>query len=269
MDEVLYTVEAGVARVTLNRPDQLNAMNGALMDRLVDVLRDAALDSAVACVILTGAGRGFCAGGDLRWKQGEHEAASQEAALKTGAGVLILGQSEPVLLARMEAARWLHNMPKPTIAMINGPCAGAGLSLAGACDLRFAGRSAVFTTAFAKAGLSGDYGGSFFWSKILGSAKARELYFLAERLDADTAFAWGMLNRLWPDEELLERTLEIARHLASGPHWALGYAKRNINAAETASLDAVFQSEATHMGLASRTSRDAGFTPAAVLKKPE
>lgn len=267
MDEVLYTAEEGVALVTLNRPDQLNAMNGDLMDRLVEVLRAAALDVSVGCVVLTGAGRGFCAGGDLRWKQEEHEAVAEAAARKVGAGTLILGQSEPVLLARMEAARWLHNMPKPTIAMVNGPCAGAGLSLAGACDLRFASKSAIFTSAFTRAGLSGDYGGSYFWSKILGAAKTRELYFLAERLDADAALAWGMVNRVWPDDELKDRTLEIARGMAGGPHWALGYAKRNINAAETMGLDAMFQLEATHMGLSSRTSRDAGFTPASILKK--
>jgi 2-(1,2-epoxy-1,2-dihydrophenyl)acetyl-CoA isomerase len=265
-DTVLVTREDRVAIVTLNRPDQLNAMTSELMDYLPSVLAGLARDPMVGCVVLTGAGRGFCAGGDLRARQAELDAmASLPEAERLASQVAVSVDS--VLKAREEASRLLHDMAKPTIAMVNGPCAGAGFSLAGACDLRFAAESAVFTAAFTRAGLSGDFGGSYFWTKILGTAKARELYFLSEKVDALTALAWGMVNRVWSDAELRQRTLEVAHRMANGPYWALGYAKRNLNAAEDSSLDRVLQAEATHMGMASRTTRESGFLPSQVLGK--
>ncbi|MGE5502247.1 MAG: enoyl-CoA hydratase-related protein [Ignavibacteriales bacterium] len=263
-DTVLVTREEGVAVVTLNRPDQLNAMTSELMDYLPGVMAELARDPMIGCVVLTGAGRGFCAGGDLKSRQAELDAAALLPEAERLANAVPLNV-DSVLRAREESSRLLHDMAKPTIAMINGPCAGAGLALAGACDLRFAGQSAMFTSAFARAGLSGDFGGAWYWTQILGTAKARELYFLSEKIDAATALEWGMIHRLWPDAELRERTMEIARSLANGPRWALGYAKRNLNAAEDSTLDRVLQTEAMTMGLASRTSREMGFTPASVL----
>jgi 2-(1,2-epoxy-1,2-dihydrophenyl)acetyl-CoA isomerase len=265
-EAVLVTREDGVAIVTLNRPDQLNALNAELLDCLPSVISGLANDPMVACVVLTGAGRGFCSGGDLHSRQAEREAIARlpEAERVARESPTHL---DMVLRTREEAARLLHDMGKPTIAMVNGACAGAGLSLAGACDMRFAGESAVFTSAFVRAGLSGDFGGSYFWTKILGTAKARELYLMSERIDAPSALAWGMVNRVWPDAELRERTLEVARRMASGPRWALSYAKRNLNLAEDSSLERALQQEATHMALTSRASRDSGFKPASVLKK--
>lgn len=265
-DTVLVDRQGGVAVITLNRPDRLNAMDSELLDALPGAVRSVAEDPTIGCVVLTGAGRGFCAGGDLKSRQAELDA---QAALPEAERQLL--QSPYVLDAalkfRVEASRLLHDMPKPTIAMINGPCAGAGFSLAGACDLRFAGESAVLTSAFTRAGLSGDYGGTWYWTQIVGAAKARELYLLSEKIAAADALAQGMVHRLWPDDELRERTMEIARDLANGPRWAFAYAKRNLNLAETAPLDQVLQSEVTTMGLAARTVRESGRMPVSVLER--
>jgi 2-(1,2-epoxy-1,2-dihydrophenyl)acetyl-CoA isomerase len=265
-DTVLVTREGGVAIVTLNRPDRLNAIDSELMEYLPGVLRNLASNHQVGCVVLTGAGRGFCAGGDLKSRQAELDAqallSDEERQALSMPHVM-----DQILKARVEASRLLHDMPKPTIAMINGPCAGAGLSMAGACDMRFAAESAVLTSAFTRAGLSGDYGGTWFWSQILGTAKARELYFLSEKIAAPDALSRGIVNRVWADTELRDRTMEIAHALADGPRWSFAYAKRNLNLAETASLDQVLQSEATTMQIATRTVRDTGRLPVSVLNK--
>jgi 2-(1,2-epoxy-1,2-dihydrophenyl)acetyl-CoA isomerase len=265
-DTVRMDREGGVAILTLNRPDRLNAMDSELLDALPGAVRSVAEDPTVGCVVLTGAGRGFCAGGDLKSRQAELDAqarlSDEERQLLQSPYVL-----DAALKFRVEASRLLHEMPKPTIAMINGPCAGAGFSLAGACDLRFAAERAVLTSAFTRAGLSGDYGGTWFWTQIVGAAQARELYLLSEKISAADALARGMVHRLWPDAELRERTLEVAHSLADGPRWAYAYAKRNLNLAQTAPLDQVLQSEVTTMGIATRTVRDSGRLPVSVLAK--
>jgi 2-(1,2-epoxy-1,2-dihydrophenyl)acetyl-CoA isomerase len=155
----------------------------------------------------------------------------------------------------MEASRLLHEMPKPTIAMLNGVAAGAGLSLALACDLRIAGRSARMTTAFAKVGLSGDYGGTWFLTQLIGTAKARELYFLSDVLDAARIEALGLANRVVADEALAGETMALAERLASGPAVALRYMKRNLNVAVQGTLADGLDSEAYGM-LRSRASED-------------
>jgi 2-(1,2-epoxy-1,2-dihydrophenyl)acetyl-CoA isomerase len=137
--------------------------------------------------------------------------------------------------------------------MINGPCAGAGLSLAGACDLRFSARSAVFVSAFATAGVSGDFGGAWFWSRILGSAKARELYLLAERMTADEAQAFGLTHRVFEDADLSEQTLAIAERLAGRPPHVAGYIKENLNLALEVGLSRALDIEARNMLLSGRT----------------
>ena len=158
--------------------------------------------------MLTGAGRAFCAGGDVKRMAEETVPRSSD-------------EDVARLRARMEISRLLHEIPKPTIAMVNGPAAGAGLAMALACDMRIAGQSARFVTAFAKVGFSGDFGGSYFLSKLVGTGKARELYFTAEPLDAAQALALGIVNRVVPDAELADATMEFARKLARGPRIAL------------------------------------------------
>jgi 2-(1,2-epoxy-1,2-dihydrophenyl)acetyl-CoA isomerase len=234
-DDLLEVVKDGVAVLTLNRPDRLNAMSRRMLDGLLEALPRLSEDGAVGVVVLTGAGRGFCAGGDVK--------AMAEGSEMEG---VTLEERAQGLRARMEVSRWLHEMPKPTIAMVRGPAAGAGLSLALACDLRIAGDSARFGTAFARVGYSGDFGGSFFLTRLVGTARARELYFTADLLDAQQALGLGLVNRVVPDARLEEETLALARRLADGPRVALRYMKRNLNAAESATLHDLLDLEAWH-----------------------
>lgn len=233
--DLVETVKDRVAVLTLNRPERLNAMSRPMLDALLEALPRLAEDPGVGVVILTGAGRGFCAGGDVK-------------AMAEGAEVGDVGLEERAqgLRARMEASRWLHEMPKPTIAMVRGAAAGAGLSLALACDMRVAADSARFGTAFARVGYSGDFGGSFFLTRLVGTAKARELYFTADLLDAREALALGLVNRVVPDSQLEEHTMALASRLARGPSIAFRYMKRNLNAAESGTLRDMLDLEAWH-----------------------
>ncbi len=233
--DLLETVKDGVAVLTLNRPDRLNAMSRPMLDALLEALPRLAEDPVVGVVVLTGAGRGFCAGGDVKVMAEGNELGGQTMEEKAQA-----------LRARMETSRWLHEMPKPTIAMVRGPAAGAGLSLAMACDMRVASDTARLGTAFARVGYSGDFGGSYYLTQLVGTAKARELYFTADLLDAQQALALGLLNRVVPDARLEEETMALASRLARGPRVALRYMKRNMNAAESASLEEMLDLEAWH-----------------------
>jgi 2-(1,2-epoxy-1,2-dihydrophenyl)acetyl-CoA isomerase len=153
----------------------------------------------------------------------------------------------------MEISRLLHELPKPVVAQIDGAAAGAGLSIALSCDLRVAGASAKITTAFAKVGFSGDYGGTYFLTQMLGSAKARELYLMSPVLTAQEALALGMVTRVVPDADVADAATELAMSLAQGPTVTLGYIKRNINNAETLSLEACFDAESAHHTRCSET----------------
>jgi 2-(1,2-epoxy-1,2-dihydrophenyl)acetyl-CoA isomerase len=233
--------EGGVLILTLNRPDRLNALTEELHSQLLDAVRGAACDETVAVLVLTGAGRAFCSGGDMGTRRpgSEHRPTLEERADE--------------LLRHSETVRLLHTMPKPTLAMVNGVAAGAGLALALACDLRIASREAVLTTSYIKVALSGDLGSSYFLTQLVGSAKARELLFLSEKLDAESALRMGLVSRVEEPGALREETLKLARQLAAGPSVALRYIKRNINCAETATLEQVLQSEALAMARCGRT----------------
>src|SRR5262249_31925312 len=189
-------------------------------------------DPSVGAIVLTGAGRAFCAGGDVKRMAAEQP------------GARSVEEDTRDLRARMEVSRLLHEIPKPTIAMVNGPAAGAGMALALACDLRVAGQSARFVTAFANVGFSGDFGGSYFLSKLVGTGKARELYYTAEPLDAAQALALGVVNRMVGDAELAASTIQLAQKLARGPRIALALMKQNFNAAETGTLAQLLDIEA-------------------------
>lgn len=232
MDQhLIESISDGVATLTLNRPERLNALSSPIMEGLLEALPRLARDEAVGAIVLTGAGRAFCAGGDVkRMAEGSVEPGIEEAVTR--------------LRGRMEVSRLLHEIPKPTIAMVNGAAAGAGLSIALACDLRIAGQSARFVTAFANVGFSGDFGGSYFLSKLVGTGKARELYYTAAPLDAAQALALGVVNRVVPDADLAVTTMEFARKLARGPRIALALMKRNFNAAESGTLAELLDLEA-------------------------
>jgi len=233
--ELLEELKDKVAVLTLNRPDRLNAMSPPMLDALLEALPRLAADPEIGVVVLTGAGRGFCAGGDVK--------AMAEGRESIGT---TLEEKAQGLRSRMEVSRWLHEMPKPTIAMVRGAAAGAGLSLALACDLRVASDSARFATAFARVGYSGDFGGSWFLTQLVGTAKARELYFTADIMDAQQALALGIVNRVVPDVRLEDETMALAARLARGPRIAYRYMKRNFNAAESGTLKDLLDLEAWH-----------------------
>lgn len=246
-DEVRIANEGGVRIITLNRPDRLNALTGSIMAPLADACADAARDPSVGCVVVTGAGRGFCAGGDL--KEGGADKAIVPPNPESGSR----GEQGYVRLRGfMETSRLLHEMGKPTIAMVNGPVAGAGIGIAGACDLRFAARSATFLTAFDRIGAGGDFGSTWFWTKIVGTGVARELFLLGEKLSAEEAFAKGLYTRLFDDEVLRDETLKAAHRLADGPRMGFRYMKQNLNNAEDWSFEAQFDAEALNMGLSTQ-----------------
>jgi 2-(1,2-epoxy-1,2-dihydrophenyl)acetyl-CoA isomerase len=251
IDELLIRREGRVLVLTFNRPDTLNALTREMFEGLAETLAAAATDSAVGAVVLTGAGRGFSSGGDRKQKA---EDVAREALLPADQRTRPQTFEDSVAEMRgwARSVELLHAMPKPTIAMINGACAGAGLSLAAACDLRFSSRSAIYTSAFAAAGVSGDFGGSWFWSRILGPAKARELYLLAERMTADEALAFGLVHRVFDDADLAAQTMTVAERLASrAPHVA-GYIKENLNVALDASLARTLDVETRNMLLSGR-----------------
>jgi 2-(1,2-epoxy-1,2-dihydrophenyl)acetyl-CoA isomerase len=231
---VIVEVTDRIGVVTLNRPERLNALDAELRDALDTAVADMSADSGVKVVVLTGAaapGRsgGFCAGGDV--KEGLAPARRPDrngGGVGAGTGARPGGVSDP----DVNAAMLLHVMPKPTIAMIGGPAVGAGCSLAAASDLRFASSDAVMSTNFAPNGLSGDYGGSFLWTRILGTARARQLYFLNEKIDAARALEYGMVHAVVPPDQLREHTMAVAARLARTPGEVLALMKENLNAAE-------------------------------------
>jgi 2-(1,2-epoxy-1,2-dihydrophenyl)acetyl-CoA isomerase len=242
-DTVLTEISDGVAVLTLNRPDRLNAFNAEIMEAFLAAVQAAAEDSSVGCVVVTGAGRGFCAGGDTK------DGGARRADGKPPPPEPIAGAT---LRRTAEASRLLREMAKPTIAMVNGPVAGAGIGVAGSCDLRFAGASATFISAYVNIGGGGDYGATFVWPKILGAAKARELFLLNEKFDAEAGLAFGLYNRVFPDDSLREETLRVARRLAKGPSSSWAYMKANLNASEDETFTRHLDRESANMGLSTR-----------------
>lgn len=222
----------GVLVLTLNRPERRNALSPELYEELLEALRTAATDPDVGAVVLTGAGGAFCAGGDVARMAG----ASQEA--------LSFEQRVARLRHRAGITELLHTMPKPTLAMIRGAAVGAGLSLALACDMRFADPTALLRTGFLNVAVPGDFGAHYFLPRLVGMAKARELYLTSPRLDAQSALALGLLTRVVEADALAAATIGLATSLAHGPRAAIGYMKRNLNDALHATLPQVLDAEA-------------------------
>ena len=253
-DTVRYETDGAVATVTLNRPDALNAMSGELLDALLGRVQQAADDESVRCVVLTGAGRAFCSGGDLRG---------------IGAGDALDPLANAAQLRRFEeTSRLLAEMPKPTIAAVNGAAAGAGFSLALAADLRLAAEGARFVTAFARVGLTGDFGGSWQLARIAGLARAKELYLLGNQLDAPAAHRLGIVTRVVPADALAEEATALARRLADGPTAAYARMKRNFAHGAEHGFAEALTVEAEGMIAASRT-EDFRNAAAAFLERRE
>lgn len=238
-DHLIETFENGVCTLTMNRPEARNAMSSSMMAGLSEAIPRVAADRNVRAVVLTGAGGAFCAGGDVKGFAAEGGEPAGEAPS--------LEERVQGLRSGMELSRILHEMPKPTLAIIPGAAAGAGLSLALACDLRFALDTAKITTAFSKIGASGDYGGSYFLPYLVGAAKAKELYFSAEVISGQQAFEMGLVNKVASADTFEAESKAYGEYLAGLPTVAIGYMKKNINASQHGSLSDVFDLEAMHM----------------------
>lgn len=237
-DHLLANLSEGVLTLTFNRPEARNALSGELLQAFGAQLADAEINPDVRCVVVTGRGNAFCAGGDVK--------AMSDVNTQGAASPLETLIQRQRLNQRSTSGR-LNKMPKPTLAVIPGPAAGAGLSIALACDLRIMSSTAFMTTAFAKVGFSGDYGGTLFMSQLVGTAKARELYFLSERIGAEEAERLGLTNWVVAPEDLEQRAMEIAQKLANGPTVAFSYMKENLARALTsADVEDCMDLEASH-----------------------
>lgn len=231
---LLYEVKDAVLTITLNRPDCLNAFNDEMSFELQKALKEAEKDKAVRCLVLTGAGRAFSAGQDLRARSVDPE--SQNG------GCPHLGES--IRKRYSPIVSKLRSIEKPVIAMVNGVAAGAGASIAFACDMRFAAKSAKFIQSFIKVGLIPDSGACWLLPRLVGLGRAFEFAVTGEPADAETALQWGLVNRVLPDEELSDATYAFARQLAQGPTQAIGFLKRALDHAMTAGFDAYLEYEA-------------------------
>ena len=256
--DLLESTADGITTLTMNRPQARNAFTRDMIEAMAEALPRLAANPAVRLVVLTGAGEAFCAGGDVK---GFARSAAGAPALMS------FDQKVTDLRARMEVSRWLHEMPKPTLAVIPGAAAGAGLSLALACDLRIASDDAKLTTAFSKIGLSGDFGGSYFLNHLVGAAKAREMYFTGEVLRGSEAQKIGLVNRAVPAAQLAAAASAWAAELANLPTVALGYMKRNLNTGLRGSLGDVLDAEAIHMVRTFETDDHKGAAAAFVDKR--
>jgi 2-(1,2-epoxy-1,2-dihydrophenyl)acetyl-CoA isomerase len=263
---LLTALDDGILTITLNRPHRLNAFTAQMHHLMLDALRDAARDPGVRVIVVTGAGRGFCAGYDIA--EGGRPAPGDEIAAKWADDPKWLSVENIAARLREDAEipYLLHTMPKVTIAAIRGPAAGSGLCLAAACDLRIASDTAIFKTAFSSLGRCGDPGGSYYISKLIGASRTREFYLLDEKMDAAAAKEVGLVNRVVADAELDGAVAALAAKLAHGPSAAYGYIKQNINFAETATLPEVLVSEALANARASQT-HDAKEAVQAFLEK--
>ena len=258
-EHLLATLGDGVATLTLNRPEARNAMSGEMNNALAQTLAKCELEPEVKCIVLTGAGKGFCAGGDVKGMASRGDG--------TGGDTSIDAAIHSQRVNQRATAGKLFKMPKPTIASLPGAAAGAGLSLALACDLRIMASNAFLTTAFARVGFSGDYGGTYFMAQLVGSAKAKELYYLSDRVSAEEALRLGLTNWVCESEELVDRTREIAIRLASGPTVAYRYIKENLNRAIAGDVDECLDLEATHHVHCGRTEDHRTAVKAFVEKK--
>ena len=256
--DLLEHIEDGIATLTMNRPEARNAMTRDMLVDLERSLSRLAADRSVRLVVLTGTGDAFCAGGDVK---GFAKSAAD------GADAVSFEERTQGLRMIMESSRWLHEMPKPTLAVIPGPAAGAGLSLALACDMRIASSNAKFTTAFSKIGLSGDFGGSYFLNYLVGAAKAREMYFTAQVVQSEEALRIGLVNRVVAREQLAEAAHAWTAELAALPTVAVGYMKQNLNTALRGSLGNVLDAEAPNMIRTFETQDHKGAAVAFVEKR--
>lgn len=230
---LLETRESSIVTLVMNRPDRLNSLNNDLSSALNETLTRLAADKTVHVVILTGAGRAFCAGGDLSAiGKGRERGDSAELA--------------PILRSGMQAVLKIRTMPQPVIAAVNGPAAGAGMNLALAADIRLAVDDASFGQNFAKAGLFPDYGGTYFLPQLVGPAIAAEMFYTGEMIDAKTAHQLGIVNHLFPVDRFEAEVRALAKKIADGPQVAIRAVKQELFAREKTQLLEALEMEVTH-----------------------
>jgi 2-(1,2-epoxy-1,2-dihydrophenyl)acetyl-CoA isomerase len=237
MAPVLVSKDSGVLSLTLNRPEKLNAFTPEMHKLLRDALEQALDDAGVRAVLLTGAGRGFCAGQDLSQR-------NAEAPIDLSVS---LGSNYNPLVRRLRA------LPKPIVCAVNGVAAGAGANIALACDIVYAARSASFVQSFSKLGLVPDSGGTYFLPRLVGAARAMGLALLGERLSAEDAERWGLIWKAVDDDRLMDEAVALARRLAAGPTKGYGLVKKALQASAGNSLDA-------QLDLERDLQREAGFS---------
>lgn len=235
-EHLLIDVRDRVGTLTLNRPEKLNALSDQMMGAAVDALTGWVTDPEIGCIVVTGAGRGFCAGGDVSAMGGGERA---DWTLEQRVDRQRVAHRLPWLL---------HDIPKVTIAAVNGAAAGAGLGLALSCDLRIASDTARFTTAFAKVGFGGDFGITWQLARLVGEAKAKELLFLSDILDTTEALRIGLVNRSFPADTFRTQVHDLAARIAKGPEVSFRYMKSNVHAALNEDFRASLDREAlTHI----------------------
>ncbi|AVE77538.1 2-(1,2-epoxy-1,2-dihydrophenyl)acetyl-CoA isomerase PaaG [Klebsiella michiganensis] len=252
---ILSEVEQGVMTITLNRPDRLNSFNDLMHQQLAACLKQAERDDSVRCLLLTGAGRGFCAGQDLNDRNVDPSGPAPDL------GLSVERFYNPLV-------RRLAALPKPVICAVNGVAAGAGATLAMGCDIVLAARSAKFVMAFSKLGLVPDCGGSWFLPRVAGRARAMGLALLGDSLSAEQAAQWGMIWQVVDDAELKDTSLALARHLATQPTYGLGLIKNALRLAETQTLDQQLDLERDYQRLAGRSADYREGVSAFLAKRP-
>jgi enoyl-CoA hydratase/carnithine racemase len=242
-NELLCEITERIGVITLNRPEARNALSDRLTPALRRMIKHCGEDASVGAILITGAGTAFCAGGDVK-------------GMGDGAPNTDIPLEERIANLRTKQRTLtgaLVGLRKPTIAALPGPAAGAGMAIALACDIRIAAESAIMSTGYARIGLTGDYGIAWLLTRLAGTARARELMFLSERLDARRCEALGLVNRIVPDNELREAAFALARQLADGPAFAYGRIKDNLDQALTSDLLASMDQEAENLVAAART----------------
>ena len=234
---LLCSIDEGVATITLNRPEARNALGTDLTPALRRMIAMAGEDPEVGAVLITGAGSAFCAGGDVKGMNN----AGKQPERSTEEKIADLQERQRTLTGALVGLR------KPTVAALPGPAAGAGLAIALACDIRIAAESAFVSTAYARIGLSGDYGISWLLSRAVGNSRAREMLFLPERIDAARCERLGIVNKVVPDAELGEAGFDLARRLANGPRIALRNMKDNLDEAISSDFVSMLDAEAVRL----------------------
>ena len=244
--------DGAITVLTLNRPDRLNAFSDEMLRALIDALQRLGTDSETGAIVLTGAGRAFSAGGDVK----------------------AMGSRDVTFEERVQGLRWkqavpqmIRGCPRPVVAAINGPAMGAGFVTAAACDFRIAADTARFGASFVNVGFSGDFGGAYLLSKLVGPMKAREIYLLGDTFGAAEAQAMGLLTKIVPPDALMAEALALAGRLAKGPRVAYAYIKANMLLAETATLAEVAEREAVHQARTAQTEDHAEAKRAFVEKR--